>query len=138
MTAAKTTQPPVPTNAGQPASDQALLAFLARCLPGLIIASELLFLFLCALLPLVAKAAWGGSGSPGAGPQPTRGVNIAFFIAIWLLTAATTGLAAYAAKCQADTLPADAPPARFPRPIAILAALLLLIAVAFSAGLLQL
>ena len=113
-------------------------AILARCLPGLIVASELLFLFLCALLPLVAKAAWGGSGSPGAGPQPTRGVNIAFFIAIWLLTAATTGLAAYAAKCQADTLPPAAPPARFPRPVAILAALLLLIVVAFSAGLLQL
>lgn len=138
MTAAKTATPSPSAATGQPAPAQGFPVLLARCLPGLIVAAELLFLFLCALLPLVAKAAWGGSGSPGAGPQPTRGVNIAFFLAIWLLTAGATGLAAYAAKCQADLLPPDAPPVRFPRSVAILASLLILIAVAFTAGLLQL
>ncbi|MBQ9344100.1 MAG: hypothetical protein IJT88_02665 [Kiritimatiellae bacterium] len=122
-----------PSPNATPSPLQSIAPVLAKCLDGLVIAAGLLFLFLCMLLPLVAKAAWGGSGSPGAGPQPTRGVNIAFFVTIWCLTALATGLAAFAAKSRPAPAP-DAPSLPFPRTIVILGVLLLLIAFAFLSG----
>ncbi|MBR6022390.1 MAG: hypothetical protein IK066_08240 [Kiritimatiellae bacterium] len=53
--------------------------------------SGLLFLGLCMALPLVGKAACGGSGSPGAGPMPNIGTNVRVFWTLWVATAALAG-----------------------------------------------
>lgn len=58
---------------------------------ALTLAGGLLLLLLCMVLPLVAKAAAGGSGSPGAGPMASYAANKAFFAVLWLVTAAVTG-----------------------------------------------
>lgn len=102
---------------------------LVRSLDGLLVAAGLLFLFLCTILPLVAKAAWGGSGSPGAGPMPSRSTNIAFFCAIWVLTALATALAGYAGRLRDNKLP---------RAAVVLAILLAIVAVSFAVGFLHL
>ena len=60
----------------------------------------LLFLFQCMILPLVGKAAVGGSGSPGAGPADTLWKNQLFFGAMLMLTVAVGGLAFYAKQLR--------------------------------------
>jgi hypothetical protein len=92
----------------------------------------LLFLFQCMILPLVGKAAMGGSGSPGAGPAATVWKNELFFLAMLLLTLAT-GAAAFYSKWlrrQADGSP-------FPKATAGLLALALALLLVFAAGLLK-
>lgn len=107
---------------------EAALGLLAKSCDGLLVAAGLLFLFLCALLPLVAKAAWGGSGSPGAGPMPSRATNIKFFCSVWALTALATVLAAYAGRLR---------DAKLPRAAIVLGVLLGIVAGAFALGLLS-
>lgn len=58
---------------------------------ALAVGAGLLFLGLCMVLPLVGKAACGGSGSPGAGPMDTLGANMGFFWGLWAATAAVGG-----------------------------------------------
>jgi hypothetical protein len=58
---------------------------------ALAVGTGLLFLGLCMALPLVGKAACGGSGSPGAGPMDTLGANMRFFWGLWVVTAAAGG-----------------------------------------------
>jgi hypothetical protein len=92
----------------------------------------LLFLFQCMILPLVGKAAMGGSGSPGAGPAATVWKNQLFFLVMLLLTLAI-GAAAFYSKWlrrQADGRP-------FPKITAGLLGLSLALMVAFAAGLLK-
>ena len=92
----------------------------------------LLFLFQCMILPLVGKAAMGGSGSPGAGPADTVSKNVMFFLLMLLLTMAT-GAAAFYSKWlrrQADGSP-------FPKATAGLLVLTVAMLLAFSAGLLK-
>ena len=92
----------------------------------------LLFLFQCMILPLVGKAAMGGSGSPGAGPAATVWKNQLFFLVMLLLTLAT-GAAAFYSKWlrrQADGSP-------FPKATAGLLALTLALLLVFAAGLLK-
>ena len=91
----------------------------------------LLFLFQCMILPLVGKAAVGGSGSPGAGPAATLWKNQAFFLAMLLLTLALGGAAFYSKwlRHQADGSP-------FPKFTAGLLALALALLLAFATGLL--
>lgn len=91
----------------------------------------LLFLFQCMILPLVGKAAVGGSGSPGAGPAATLWKNQAFFLAMLLLTLAAGGAAFYAKwlRRRADGSP-------FPKFTAGLLALALALLLAFATGLL--
>ncbi len=55
----------------------------------------LLFLFQCMILPLVGKAAMGGSGSPGAGPADTVWKNLLFFCLMLAVTLAAGALALY-------------------------------------------
>lgn len=62
---------------------------------ALALAGGLLALGLCVALPLVAKAAAGGSGSPGAGPMESYGKNAAFFGTLWVLSAAVAGAAVH-------------------------------------------
>ena len=91
----------------------------------------LLFLFQCMILPLVGKAAMGGSGSPGAGPAATIWQNRLFFLAMLLLTLAA-GVAAFYSKWlrrQADGSP-------FPKFTAGLLGLGLALLLAFATGLL--
>ncbi len=92
----------------------------------------LLFLFQCMILPLVGKAAMGGSGSPGAGPAATVWKNQVFFLAMLLLTLATGGAALYSKwlRRQADGSP-------FPKATASLLVLVLAMLLAFAAGLLK-
>ena len=92
----------------------------------------LLFLFQCMVLPLVGKAAMGGSGSPGAGPAATVWKNELFFLLMLLLTLATGAVAFYSKwlRRQADGSP-------FPRATAGLLALALALLLAFAAGLLK-
>lgn len=91
----------------------------------------LLFLFQCMILPLVGKAAMGGSGSPGAGPAATVWKNQLFFLVMLLLTLAAGGAAFYAKwlRRQADGSP-------FPRTTAGLLVLTLALLLAFATGLL--
>ena len=91
----------------------------------------LLFLFQCMILPLVGKAAVGGSGSPGAGPAATLWKNQAFFLAMLLLTLGLGGAAFYSKwlRHQADGSP-------FPKFTAGLLALALALLLAFATGLL--
>ena len=60
----------------------------------------LLFLFQCAILPLVGKAAMGGSGSPGAGLAAWAGKNQTFFLTMLLVTLATGVAAFYSKWCR--------------------------------------
>lgn len=99
---------------------------------ALTLASGLLLLAVCMVLPLVAKAAAGGSGSPGAGPMESYAANKAFFAALWLLTAATTGGALFSKWKRRE---AEGGP--FPKATAGLAAVTLAIGLAAAAGLLR-
>jgi len=89
----------------------------------------LLFLFQCMILPLVGKAAVGGSGSPGAGPAATLWKNQAFFLAMLLLTLGLGGAAFYSKwlRRRADGSP-------FPKFTAGLLALALALLLAFATG----
>ncbi len=91
----------------------------------------LLFLFQCMILPLVGKAAMGGSGSPGAGPAATVWQNQLFFLAMLLLTLAVGGVAFYSKRRRHQT---DGSP--FPKFTAGLLALALALLLAFATGLL--
>jgi hypothetical protein len=91
----------------------------------------LLFLFQCMILPLVGKAAVGGSGSPGAGPADTLWKNQLFFGAMLLLTIAV-GAAAFHAKRLRQR--ADGSP--FPKFTAGVLACALAMLLAFATGLL--
>jgi len=97
------------------------------------IAFGLLFLFQCMILPLVGKAAMGGSGSPGAGPADTVGQNQFFFAAMLLVTLAV-GAAAFYSKWlrhKRDQSP-------FPKVTAGLLGVVIAILLAFVSGLLKL
>lgn len=74
-------------------------SWLDRAMVGdvLAVVFGLLFLFQCMALPLVGKAAMGGSGSPGAGPAETVWKNILFFTVMMLVMLAT-GAAAFYSK----------------------------------------
>lgn len=96
---------------------------------ALTLGSGLLLLALCMVLPLVAKAAAGGSGSPGAGPMESYAANKAFFAVLWILTAAATGCALHS-KWQRRL--AEGGP--FPKATAGLAAATLAIGLAAAAG----
>lgn len=86
---------PVPTRS----EAEAFRSWLAASSTGqwLSIVFGLFFLFLCMILPLVGKAAMGGSGSPGAGPAATVWKNQLFFTVTLLLTL-TVGAAAFYSK----------------------------------------
>ena len=92
----------------------------------------LLFLFQCMILPLVGKAAMGGSGSPGAGPADTLWKNLWFFSVMLLATLASGALAFYSKwlRRQRDGGP-------FPKATAGLLALTMGLLLAFAAGLLK-
>ncbi len=92
----------------------------------------LLFLFQCMILPLVGKAAMGGSGSPGAGPADTLWKNIVFFLLMLLLTLATGSAAFYSKWMRHRT---DGSP--FPKATAGVLALTVAMLVAFATGLLR-
>lgn len=110
-----------------------LRAQLAAPLAGQVLAIlfGLLFLFQCMILPLVGKAAMGGSGSPGAGPAATVWKNQLFFLAMLLLTLATGSAAFYAKwrRRQADGSP-------FPKATAGLLGLTVALLLVFALGLL--
>lgn len=91
----------------------------------------LLFLFQCMILPLVGKAAIGGSGSPGAGPAATLWQNQLFFGAMLLLTIASGAAAFYAKRLRQR---ADGSP--FPTFTAGLLGCALAMLLAFATGLL--
>jgi hypothetical protein len=91
----------------------------------------LLFLFQCMILPLVGKAAMGGSGSPGAGPAATVWKNQLFFGSMLALTLAA-GAAAFYSKWHRWKI--DGSP--FPKATAGLLALTVLMLLAFATGLL--
>jgi hypothetical protein len=99
---------------------------------ALTLASGLLLLLLCMVLPLVAKAAAGGSGSPGAGPMDSYAANKAFFAALWVLTAAATGCALHSKWKRRE---AEGGP--FPKATTGLAAATLAIGLAAISGLLR-
>ena len=92
----------------------------------------LLFLFLCMVLPLVGKAAMGGSGSPGAGPAATVWMNQMFFLVMLFLTLAV-GAAAFYSKWERRKR--DGSP--FPKATAGLLALTVALLLTFAAGLLK-
>ena len=91
----------------------------------------LLFLFQCMILPLVAKAAVHGSGSPGAGPAATLWKNVVFFGIMLLLTLAVGAAAFYSKWLRRGT---DGSP--FPKFTAGLLALALAMLLAYATGLL--
>ena len=93
----------------------------------------LLFLGLCMALPLVGKAACGGSGSPGAGPMPNIGTNRAFFWCLWALTGVVSG-AALANKRWRWKRCGEG----YPKMVTGLSAVLALMGVALAAGWLRL
>ncbi len=90
----------------------------------------LLFLFQCMLLPLVGKAAMGGSGSPGAGPESTVRTNELFFV-VMLLVTLVVGAAAFYSKWLRRK--ADGSP--FPKVTAGLLGLAVMMLLAFVGGL---
>ena len=98
---------------------------------ALSIAFGLLFLFQCMILPLVGKAAVGGSGSPGAGPAATLWKNQLFFGAMLLATLGVGGAAFYA-----KWLRRRADGSAFPKFTAGLLALVAGLLAAFATGLL--
>ena len=85
------------------------------------------------ILPLVGKAAMGGSGSPGAGPAPTLWKNLVFFSVMLMVTLLTGVLAFYSKwlRRREDHSP-------FPLVTAILLGLTLAILIAFTTGSLRL
>jgi len=85
----------VPTLGGAAAFRQSFAA--SSIGQGLSILFGLLFLFQCMILPLVGKAAMGGSGSPGAQAADTVGTNQLFFTVMLLVTLAV-GAAAFYSK----------------------------------------
>ncbi|NLB66727.1 MAG: hypothetical protein GX803_09690 [Lentisphaerae bacterium] len=93
----------------------------------------LLFLFQCMILPLVGKAAMGGSGSPGATTAEWAGQNARFFLVMLLLTLLTGG-AALGSKLLRRRR--DGGP--FPTMTAALLGLTVALLLAFAAGLLKL
>ena len=93
----------------------------------------LLFLFQCMILPLVGKAAMGGSGSPGAGPADTIWKNKAFFLAMLLVTLAVGATAFYSKWSRRQTDGSS-----FPKATAGLLALTAALLLAFVTGLLGL
>ncbi len=74
---------------------QATVPFFARPAVGsfFTIASGVLFLFLCMILPLVGPAAVHGSGSPGAGPAPHLKQNYMAFSSVLFFSLLTAVLA---------------------------------------------
>jgi len=98
---------------------------------GLSILFGLLFLFQCMILPLVGKAAMGGSGSPGAHPADTVGTNQLFFTVMLLLTLAVGSAAFYSKwlRHQEDG-------SSFPKVTAGLLGLVVALLMAFVTGLL--
>ncbi len=84
------------------------------------------------ILPLVGKAAMGGSGSPGAGPAETLWKNILFFLLMLLLTLAVGSAAFYSKWMRHRT---DGSP--FPKATAVVLALAVAMLVAFATGLLR-
>ncbi len=84
------------------------------------------------ILPLVGKAAMGGSGSPGAGPADTLWKNILFFLLMLLLTLAVGSAAFYSKWMRHRT---DGSP--FPKATAVVLALAVAMLVAFATGLLR-
>ncbi|MDD2240976.1 MAG: hypothetical protein PHO14_02670 [Kiritimatiellae bacterium] len=92
----------------------------------------LLFLFQCTILPLVGKAAMGGSGSPGAEPAVWAGKNQAFFLVMLLVTLATGAAAFYSKGCRRRL---EGTP--FPWVTAGVLALTLALLIAFLVGLLK-
>jgi hypothetical protein len=116
-----------------PRGGEAIRPVLASAFAGdvLAVVFGLLFLLQCMLLPLVGKAAMGGSGSPGAGPADTLNINIAFFAGMLGLTLAA-GAAAFYAKWLRVRL--DGAP--FPKATAGLLVLSLGMLLAFVTGLL--
>lgn len=125
----KSKTPPPPEN---PLQD--LQQILAKPLAGQVLAVlfGLLFLFQCMILPLVGKAAMGGSGSPGAGPAATVWLNQLFFLVMLLLTLATGSAAFYAKWLRRK---ADGSP--FPKATAGLLGLTLALLLVFALGLLK-
>ena len=116
-----------------PTGIEALRRMIAAPMAGqaLSILFGLLFLFQCMILPLVGKAALGGSGSPGAGPAATLWKNQTFFLVMLLLTLAIGGVAFYSKwlRRRADGSP-------FPAATAGLLVLTAALLLAFAAGLL--
>lgn len=92
----------------------------------------LLFLFQCMILPLVGKAAMGGSGSPGAGPAVWAGKNQSFFL-IMLLVTLVTGAATFYSKWSRRQIEGSS----FPWATAGVLALTVGLLLAFLAGLLK-
>ena len=92
----------------------------------------LLFLFQCMILPLVGKAAMGGSGSPGAGRAEFADANQGFFLTMLLVCMAVGGLALYSKILRRKS---DGSP--FPRTTAGLLALAVALALAYAFGLLK-
>ena len=98
----------------------------------LAVAFGLLVLFQCMILPVVGKAAMGGSGSPGAGPAEWAGKNQMFFLIMLLVTLAT-GAAAFYSKWLRRRLDGSPFPVATAGGLVLTAGLLL----AFAAGLLK-
>ena len=92
----------------------------------------LLFLFQCMILPLVGKAAMGGSGSPGAGPAATVWKNQLFFLVMLLLTLAVGVSATYSKWLHHRDAGSS-----FPKATAGLLALTVALLLAYAAGLLK-
>jgi hypothetical protein len=84
---------PAPSPVSPPSPRDRFLAFAADFLP---VVFSIGFLFQCAFLPLVGKAAFHGSHSPGASRVPWAGTNIAFFTVAGLFLLAVGALALYA------------------------------------------
>lgn len=132
MSSASKSRKTPPPQATEPASPVELYA---APLTGQVLAVVfgLLFLFQCMILPLVGKAAMGGSGSPGATTAEWAGQNVRFFLIMLLLTL-LTGAAALGSKLlrrQRDGGP-------FPTMTAALLGLTVALLLAFAAGLLKL
>jgi len=91
--------PSLPPSAA--ASRDRLVSAAAAFLP---VAFSIGFLFQCALLPLVGKAAFHGSHSPGASRALWAGTNILFFETSGVLLLAIGALAACARLAEARRL----------------------------------
>lgn len=109
--------------------------FLAASSTGqwLSIVFGLLFLFQCMILPLVGKAAMGGSGSPGAGPADTVDQNQLFFVIMLLVTLAVGSAAFYSKWLRRK---ADGSP--YPKATAGLLGIVIVMLLALVSGLLKL
>lgn len=116
-----------------PSGAEAFRKMLAAPLVGqtLAVLFGLLFLFQCMILPLVGKAAMKGSGSPGAGPAGTVGMNQAFFLVMLVVTLAVGSVAFYS-----KWLRRRADGGAFPKATAGLLALTVALLLVFATGLL--